>query len=115
MATNQVYMEGDELLLPVASGTLSGAPVVVGQIPGVAQADRDANGNAPVDTDGVYTLSVKGIDQVGNSAVAYGDILYFTVADTPPISKKNTGVRFGYAMGTVASAGTGAIAVKIGY
>jgi predicted RecA/RadA family phage recombinase len=115
MATNQVYMEGDELLLPVASGTLSGAPVVVGQIPGVAQADRDANGNAPVDTDGVYTLSVKGINAGGNAAVAYGDIVYFTTGDTPPLSVKATGVRFGYAMGAVTSGATTAIAVKLGY
>lgn len=115
MATNQNYAEGDELLVPVASGTLSGAPVVVGQMPGIALTDRDANGNASVDFDGVYTVSVKGIDGSGNKAIAYGDILYYTTADTPPVSVKATGVRFGYAMAAVTSGATASIAVRIGY
>jgi predicted RecA/RadA family phage recombinase len=115
MATNQVYSKGDELIEPVASGVLSGAPVVVGQMPGVAQTDRDANGNASVDFDGVYNLSVKGINAGGNTAIAYGDILYYTTGDTPPISAKATGVRFGYARGAVTSGATATIAVKLGY
>jgi hypothetical protein len=116
VATNRVYEEGDELLLPVVSGTVSGAPVIVGtSIPGVAQTDRDANGNASVDMDGVYNLSVKGINAGGNSAIAIGDILYHTVADTPPLSIKATGVRFGYALQTVTSGATATIQVKVGY
>lgn len=116
MATNENFRRGDYLPEPVASGVTSGAPCLVGtQMAGVAQADRDANGNAPVAYIGVYTLSVKGIDQGGNSAVAYGDILYYTTGDTPPVSKKNTGVRIGYARGTVNSAATTSIPVRLGY
>jgi predicted RecA/RadA family phage recombinase len=115
MSTNQVYDRGDVLTEPVASGTTSGAPVVVGQMPGVAETDRAADGTATVRFNGVYNLSVKGIDGSGNHAVAYGDILYFTTGDTPPLSVKATGVRYGYARGTVNSGGTSTIPVKVGY
>lgn len=115
MAKNRNLEYGRQISVPVASGTLSGDPVVVGQLPGVAVIDRDAAGNATVQFDGVYNLSVKGIDQSGNSAVAVGDILYHTQADTPKVSKKNTGVRFGYALDAVVSAATTTIRVKVGY
>lgn len=110
MATNQVYQEGDEIFLAVASGVVSGDPVVIGQIPGVAQTDRDANGKASVDFDGVYSLSVKG----PAAAVAVGDILYYA-AGTPLITNTNSGVRFGYALGAVSCGATTTISVKIGY
>lgn len=97
----------------------SGDPAVVGQIPCVALGAEASGGNAAGDTtfarDGSFMLSVKGIDQVGNSAVAPGDILYYVAADTPKISKKNTGVRFGYANGAVVSAATTTIEVFVGY
>ena len=48
---------------------------------------------------GPFNLSVQAVDQSGNSAVAGGDKLYFAEGDTPPISKKNTGVVYGYALG----------------
>ena len=51
----------------------------------------------------------------GNSAVAVGDILYYVNADTPKISKKNTGVRYGYALQTVGSGSTATIRVLLGY
>lgn len=115
MAKNRDREYARQLSLPVASGTLSGDPVVVGQIPGVAVVDRDSAGNATVQMDGSYVISVKGIDAGGNSAVAVGDILYHTQADTPKVSKKNTGVRFGYALDAVVSAATTTIRVKVGY
>jgi hypothetical protein len=78
--------------------------------------DQDAGDNsASVDFGGVYDLSVKGIDGGGNSAVAAGDILYYTDADSPPISKKATGVRFGYALEAVGSGATATIEVAVGY
>jgi predicted RecA/RadA family phage recombinase len=113
MAKNKVFEDGRQLQHPVASGVVSGDPVAVGQITGVALADRDADGNAVLDHQGVYLLSVGGVDQVGNSAVAYGDRLYYTNADTPKINKKNTGIPFGFAMGTVSSGGTGSINVRL--
>ena len=114
MATNMIKDEGKTLSLAIASAT-SGAPVVKGQIPGVALTATDTDGNVIVQTRGVFDLSVKGIDGSGNSAVAIGDIIYHTGADTPPLSKKATGVRFGYALEAVASAATGTIEVAVGY
>jgi len=115
MATNEVYELADTLYETVPSGRLSGDPVCVGQIPGVCLIDRDASGKATITRVGAHLLSVKGIDGVGNSAVAVGDILYLTEADTPKISKKATGVRFGYADETVTSGGTATIRVILGY
>ena len=98
----------------------SGDPVVCGQIPGVALRDEYASGTplagqTTVGLDDVAEFSVKGVDGSGNSAVAVGDIIYYVAADTPKLSKKATGVRFGYARAAVTSGSTGTIAVQIGY
>jgi predicted RecA/RadA family phage recombinase len=117
MAKNRVHAVGTHLSLAASDPTTpaSGDPVVVGQLPGVALADEHADGTTSIQTDGVFSLSVKGIDGSGNSAVAVGDIVYYVSGDTPKLSKKATGVRFGYAMATVGSGATATIAVKIGY
>lgn len=117
MATNRKFKDGKYLQVVCSDPTTpaSGDPVIVGQIPGVAQANEDTDGLTSVDFGGVYTLSVKGIDGSGNSAVAAGDILYYVAADTPKISKKATGVRFGYALEAVTSGSTATIMVKVGY
>jgi len=116
MATNQSRENGRHLrVTPTEGAATSGAPGRIGQRPGVAEDDLGGDGLCTMDFGGVYKLAVGGVDQVGNSAVAPGDILYFTNADTPKINKKDTGVRFGYANGSVASAGTGTIEVVIGY
>lgn len=123
MATNQVFDEGDQLSLTCSDPATptSGQPVLVGQLPGVALTDERADGTTSVALEGVFMLSVKGIDGSGNSAVAAGDIIYYVTGDTPKLSKKATGVRFGYAVpsptndGTVGSAATKTIAVKLGY
>jgi predicted RecA/RadA family phage recombinase len=112
MATNYVQ-EGRRLFLTVGTGVKSGDPVVVGQIAGVALIDADASGMATVDTQGVYSLSVKAVDSAGNSAVAVGDAIYYVDADTPKLSKKDTGVLFGYALETIAAGQTATIKVKL--
>lgn len=105
----------------------SGDPVIAGQIPGVALTNEGAGGNEAAHTtvaeDGEFFLSVKAIDGSGNSAVNEGDILYYVTGDTPKLSKKATGVRFGYAVGAdqaasatvIASGSTATIRVKVGY
>lgn len=113
MAKNMIYDQARKLSLPVSSGVVSGDPVAVGQIPGVALTDRDSSGNATVDMGGAYKLSVKGINGSGNSAVAVGDKIYFVSGDTPKLSKKDTGVLFGYALTAVDSGATATIAVKL--
>ena len=117
MATNRARADGRYFNLVVTAGKKSGDPVVVGNLYGVCEIDADAVTNTTtLDSKGVYNLLVNGIDQVGNSAVAVGDIVYLTAADTPPISKKNTGVRFGYALDPVVSGvSTTTIRVKLGY
>ncbi len=95
----------------------SGDPVLVTTIAGVALTKEGEGGNASdqctIGTKGVFNLSVKGVDQAGNSPVAIGDKIYYVAADTPKLSKKNTGVLYGKALGTVASAGTATIPVML--
>lgn len=123
MAKNRKREIGRELVLAPTSApsttALSGDPVVVGQMPGVAlndASDTVANGGTTtIQFDGVFDLSVKAIDGSGNSAVAAGDVLYYVAADTPRLSKKNTGVRFGYATAAITAGSTATIPVKVGY
>lgn len=121
MATNEVFEDGDNLSVVCShpATPASGDPVRYGEMVGVAQTAEQTDGKTSVTFKGVHLLSVKGIDQSGNSAVAVGDRLYYTDADTPPISKKNTGRPVGFAVeteaspGTVASAATGTIPVRL--
>lgn len=110
MATNEVHDKGNQLSLPVPAGVLSGHPVVVGQIPGVALIDRRADGLTTVKRDGVHNFQVTG-------AVAnVGDIIYATVAAGLVTGLSTTAggnIRFGYAMATQAATGT--IPVILGY
>ena len=64
MATNLIQ-EGKILELPVASGRTSGDPVVVGDFHGVCLIDRDTDGNATVQLEGVFDLSVTGSGAAG--------------------------------------------------
>lgn len=122
MATN-LHMNDGRYLTGAATAPaapVSGDPVLLGQIPGVALTDEAEGGNAAgectIDTGGVYLLSVEAVNNAGNSAVAIGDILYYEAGQAPPVNKDNVaGVRFGYALGTVGAGLTATIAVKIGY
>lgn len=108
MSINDVSLaKGRKVAVP--AGVVSGDPVLVGvDLIGTASTDRDSDGNALVnlETGRIVSIPVKGIDGAGNSAVALGDPLYIVMADTPHVSKKATGVRFGSALGTVTSGGT---------
>ncbi len=95
----------------------SGDPVRVGEIAGVAVTKEGEGGNASADTtiatEGVFNLSVKGVNGSGNSAVAKGDKIYYVDADTPKLSKKTTGHLFGKALGAVESGATTTIPVML--
>lgn len=114
MATNRRFHSGRVLRLTVASPTVSGDPVVVGDMGGgVALTDYKADdGKATVDFGGVYDLSVKGVNAAGNVAVAEGDSLYYVSGDTPHLSKKTSGVFFGYALEAIDSGATATIMVR---
>lgn len=111
MAKNRVYSEFRTLFLEVGAGVKSGDPVRVGHMNGVALTDADANNYATVDFGGVYNLSVKAVNDAGNSAVSVGDHIYLVDADTPKLSKKNSGYFFGCALEAIDTGQTATIKV----
>lgn len=121
MAKNRKYADGDNLSLIATDPATpaSGDPVIVGQLPGVALTNERADGTTSIQMDGVFALSVRGVTTAAaGSAVAVGDIIYYVPGNTPKLSKAagDAGaVRFGYALGTVASGATATIDVKVGY
>jgi len=114
MANNRTKAGSTPLKLTVTDGGVAaGDPCLCGQLGGVVEAAKDASNVAVVQRAGVYNLSVKGVDGVGNSAVAQGDKIFYVTADTPKLSKKATGVFFGWAIGTVGSGATATIEVAL--
>lgn len=107
--------DGKKITWTNGTGTAvaSGDPVAIGQLPGVAAVDIANAGYGTVETTGVFDLSVKAVDTGGNSAVAIGDKIYFVSADTPKLSKKNTGVLYGYALGAINAGSTATISVRL--
>jgi predicted RecA/RadA family phage recombinase len=113
MATNRKFRESENTTPlikctaadsnPVANKALSGDPVVIGQIPGVALMAADSGLKTVVQLDGVFELLVAGIDSSGalgadaNVAVLGGDKVYFDKTKNPPLSKRAGGIFFGYA------------------
>jgi len=94
-----------------------GDPVLVGEnIVGVAFLSAVADTDLiPIDTEGIWQLSVVATNEDGNVAVAVGDELFINKT-TCIISKnpnKNTHQRFGYALYAIASGDTDVIPVKI--
>ena len=78
-----------------------------------------------VDTEGIWALTVYGENDLGNSRVTAGDPLYIDFATNQAIaagvgyggiskiSNGATNTPFGYALGDIASGGSGVIAVKV--
>jgi predicted RecA/RadA family phage recombinase len=122
MATNRVYKDGDSIAVTCSHPAVpaSGDPVRYGELVGVALTKEDTTtGKTSIALKGVWLVSVKGVDQAGNSAVAPGDKIFYVDADTPVLSKKNTGRLAGHVVetatnpGTVASAATGTVPVRL--
>lgn len=113
MALNRELEDAKEILLPVPEGTKSGDPLVVGDLPCVALIDRNADGNASVDTGGAYRLLAKGEGDEGAAAVEPGDILF--IDEEGLLTAIEAGTRFGYAMDPVESGAEETIRVKVGY
>ena len=94
----------------------SGDPVRCGEMTGIALTDESGGQNPTGSTTVnlgpfVADLSVQAVDDVGNSAVALYDKLYYTDADTPVLSKKKSGYFYGYALETITSGSTATINV----
>ena len=122
MATNRKRAAADYLAVPVTNPTTpaSGDPVRFGNITGVALTAKGDGGNAAADTTvdfspAVYDLSVKAVNDSGNSAVAVGDKLYYDAAETPDeINKDSTaGKAFGYALETITAGASDTIKVGV--
>lgn len=120
MATNRIKEHGRKLSLTVTHPTSpsSNDPTRTGNLIGVALTDERSDGTTTVDNGGVYDLSVKGIDDDGNSAVAVCDKLFYVDADiddgTGFLSKKVSGYFAGLALETVSSGSTATIEVLNG-
>lgn len=125
MASNRVKALARQFYTWITDGGVAaGDPCLVGNLPGVAQQAKDTNNGATIDFEGAYALSVKGINDAGNSAVLIGDAIFYVTGDTPKLSKKASGVFFGTAIGPalgaptsttlVSSAATTTIAVRVG-
>lgn len=107
MATNEVFREGDTLVLPVIAGVVSGDAVSSGSFVGVALTDRDAAGNATVRLKGVFNVSVTG------ALATAGLPVYITVATGALVVASGAGIiRFGTAL-EAKGAGAGVIPVAI--
>lgn len=113
MATNRKYEDSRYQYLPVGAGVKSGDPVACGTMTGVALTDRDTAGYSTIDFGGIYDLSVEAVDDDGNSAVAVGDKLYYTSTDDPVLTKKSSGMFFGFAREGITSGETATIEVMI--
>lgn len=110
MARNEIFRDADHLSLPVPSGTVSGDPVKVGSLVGVAQTDRatatnpgggNAEGNATVWRKGAHSLTVDGaITAVGQAVYFVGD----GTSRSAQLSATASGnTLFGYALETKAA------------
>lgn len=118
MATNRKFSIGDKLSVECSHPAIpsSGDPIRWGDRCGVALTD-EADGGNPADYtsvdfgSGVWDMSVKGINDDGNVAVAVGDAIFYVDADTPVLSKKRSGTFFGWALETITSGSTDTIKV----
>lgn len=97
MAKNMSLPKALHIELPVPSGVKSGNPVAVGAFRGVAQTDRDENGNATVWLDGSTIQTVTG-------AVASVGLPIYIKTDRTLTATATDAVLFGHALGTKAAA-----------
>lgn len=110
MAKNRKFENGDALYVSVPAGTVSGGPVILGMLPGVALTDRDATGGASVRFgEGVYTQSVTA---AGN--ITFGQPIYITSATNALSDAAGAGKQlYGHAVSTSTGAGTKSIDIRI--
>jgi predicted RecA/RadA family phage recombinase len=112
MAKNRVYEHGQNVSVPVNAGTVSGSPVIVGMLPGIALTDRRADGTASVELgDGTYTVSV-----TATANITLGQPIYITSATYALSDAAGAGKQlFGHALSTSTGAGTKSIDVRIAH
>lgn len=84
MATNKVFEHGDSLSLVCddPASPVSGDPVRISQLVGVATTDERADGTTSVDLAGAFSLSV----EASGGAISPGDPLFYDDGNTPKIT-----------------------------
>lgn len=118
MATNRRKANGRKLSVVASNPTtpVSGDPIRVGQLGGIATTDERADGTVSADFGGVYDVNV---DDDAGTGIAPGDKLYYQDATTgSPATHVNNNATtpeafFGYALETLAANATGVIEVLI--
>lgn len=100
MATNEIFKEANYLSLPVPAGTVSGDPVQIGELVGVAQTTEGEN----VGTSMVYTPEVwgqiptsTGFNEAGFASIALKGAFAFEIEGGEDLEH---GVAVGISLGT---------------
>lgn len=104
MAKNTVFENGDYLSLPVPDGTVSGDPVRVGSLNGVAQTDKGKGVGNPATHASVMLKGVHDLDVTLAAAKTAGDPVYISAAGA--LSDTNTDPLFGHLVEDAAATGT---------
>lgn len=116
MATNEVFRNADTITLPVPAGVVSGEPVVIGALVGVAQTDRGPSGNATVKRNGAHTV------QAAAATYAVGDAIYAHAAGGGAVGSgrvglidktTTTGTLIGYSLEAKTLAATGDLVIAL--
>jgi predicted RecA/RadA family phage recombinase len=108
VAKNRRFERVDSFTLPVLAGVVSGSPVVVGMLPGVAQTDRDASGNASVRLTGGFDVTVTAAGSVAIGAPVYITSATYALTDAAGVGKQ----LFGHAL-QAKSSGASVITVRL--
>ena len=106
MATNFIQ-RGDNLTIPAPATVTSGAPVIAGEIVGIALGD--AASGAAVD---VATLGVFEIAKVAADDMSLGDVIYWNDSAELATITATDNTKLGVAV-AAAGAGTGAVNVRL--
>lgn len=101
--------EGCSVTFLTSAIVTSGDPLLFGTLPCVANIGAASGTTVTAETEGVFLLSVKGIDAGGNLVINNGDKIYFTAGDTPKLSVKASGTFFGYAYDDTKAVGTSVV------
>lgn len=93
----------------------SGDIIIVGNIHGVALTDYNtATGAITVQIEGAFQVPVTAVSGEGNSAVAFGDPIFYSVLQSRlEKTPDDNGLFFGNALGTLTGGTTGAVPVHI--
>lgn len=106
MARNYIQ-PGDVLTIFAPAAVLSGAPVIAGDIKGIAQGDAAAGASVDVATSGVWELP-----KVAANAFALGGKVYWSTADGLATSTASGNTLLGVAV-EAAAAGTASVKVRL--